>query len=268
MPPDIFDSLIPAEEYHLRLDTIIQIRDEHRRRIADETRELTILEFCYLISMSLSDLQGLARIARISYVVVRHLFDHMVELTDRFFRDGPRIQNEGEKAKCLDFDNGVCIITGAPDPHVCRIVPFAGHEMAKYASIGVMDSSDKIWNMMCLSPLLHDWWARGYFALKFHGENPNDDGTSSIQLQFFWIPSYIRRGTAMDPINLEQQRDSHTRLAAFLTYPHGENSPTCSPEHSCLMCAEAKQVANHRPVSTGAILQLLGPRPMYRISGV
>ncbi|KAF4461162.1 hypothetical protein FALBO_12041 [Fusarium albosuccineum] len=247
MPPEISYSLISVEEYNQRLDRIIQIRDAERREVGDQTPGFTILEFCHLIRKPLSHLQAVA--AR-GHLTIRQELDCLVELTDCFFQNRSQIRNEAEKARCLDFDNGVCIITGAPNPHVCHISPFEIHECA---CIDVTDSSDKSWNMICLSPLLYEWWTRGYFALKFHGENANDDGTSSIQLQFFWMPSYIRSGTSSDPINLEQQRDPHTRLEAFLRYPHGENSPTCRPEDTCLMCAEAKQVTTHRPVSTGSI---------------
>ncbi|KAF5013713.1 hypothetical protein FDECE_312 [Fusarium decemcellulare] len=250
MPPEISDSLLPVEEYDQRLDTIIQIRDAEIRKIVDQTPGFTILEFCHLIRMPLSHLQAVATRGHLSYFTIRQELDYLVDLTDRFFQNRPKIQNKAEKGKCLDFDNGVCIITGAPNPHVCHIAPF---EISECACIDVAGSSDKTWNMICVSPLLREWWIRGYFALKFHGENPNDDGTSSIQLQFFWMPSYITSGTSSDPINLEQQRDPHTRLEAFLRYPHGENSPTCRPEDACLMCAEAKQVATHRPVSTGSI---------------
>ncbi|KAL6854786.1 hypothetical protein ACO1O0_005911 [Amphichorda felina] len=53
-------------------------------------------------------------------------------------------------------------------------------------------SSDRSWNMVCLSPQLHDWWGKGYWAFKVlsheDGVEGEKDGFTNVVLQFHWMP--------------------------------------------------------------------------------
>ncbi|KAL7943755.1 hypothetical protein V8C42DRAFT_328364 [Trichoderma barbatum] len=42
--------------------------------------------------------------------------------------------------------------------------------------------------MICLHPLLHQWWAECLFGLECLGIVPNDDKHSSVQIKFHWMP--------------------------------------------------------------------------------
>lgn len=50
-----------------------------------------------------------------------------------------------------------------------------------------LGSSDKSWNMLALSPLVCDLWARGLFAFKYIGVF-KEEPIATIQLQFCWMP--------------------------------------------------------------------------------
>lgn len=47
--------------------------------------------------------------------------------------------------------------------------------------------SDAAWNMLSLSPQMHDWWARGLFAFFCRGITPGRS-SSTVHLQFRWMP--------------------------------------------------------------------------------
>lgn len=132
-------------------------------------------------------------------------------------------QNANARAKCLARDGGACILTGAPFPDVCHIVPFeinsSEENLAHYRDqffllthlvrkedharvMELLDSglgcSDKAWNMLCLHPTLRDWWSKCYFGLKCTGIGPtscagqgldhNYTGSYLVKLQFHWMP--------------------------------------------------------------------------------
>ncbi|RSM10442.1 hypothetical protein CEP52_003591 [Fusarium oligoseptatum] len=95
-------------------------------------------------------------------------------------------------------------------------------------------------------------------------EPPNNNGTSTVTLQFVWMPRYIEHSPdkAREPINLLQQRDDHTRLSAYLTHQCGEHSQSCPPY--CPTCTHSKRVnaqnvLTHRPVWTGSIFRVTRP---------
>ncbi|CVK95775.1 uncharacterized protein FMAN_13708 [Fusarium mangiferae] len=125
-------------------------------------------------------------------------------------------RSKPEREECHKYDDGMCIVTKTAHPHVCHIVPFSFNSSKANAektksyidAIGVMFGqefhdrwrnvianphphgrgySDKHWNMLCLSPQLHDWWGRGYFAFEYiksvqYGED------ARIELEFHWMP--------------------------------------------------------------------------------
>lgn len=198
-------------------------------------------------------------------------------------------RSRDEKDSCLTLDRDVCIVTGKPHPHVCHIIPFTWSKstasqttikplralIAQYLGLSNDDdtftaidslvhspgSSDRTWNMICLTPTLHDWWGRGYFAFKFLGATPNTNMTSTVTLQFVWMPRYIQHSPdkAREPINLDHQRDDERRLSADLTHCYGEHTRSCGPY--CVVCPQTKRVNahnvhTHRPVWTGSIFRV------------
>ncbi|KIH94885.1 hypothetical protein SPBR_03860 [Sporothrix brasiliensis 5110] len=53
--------------------------------------------------------------------------------------------------------------------------------------------------MLCLSPALHSWWSRGYFAFRYLGITPTEDAGGGtvrgiVHIQLHWLP---RQTTAM-----------------------------------------------------------------------
>lgn len=74
-----------------------------------------------------------------------------------------------------------------------------------------LGSSDKSWNMICLTPTLHDWWGKAYFALKWLGdERQENDGYCSFNVTWQWLPRKI-----------------HEKLnSQFLERPAGDNYDT------------------------------------------
>ncbi|KAL6410089.1 hypothetical protein AUP68_06499 [Ilyonectria robusta] len=125
--------------------------------------------------------------------------------------DGDQGETQGDRAerdKCYNQDHGRCVVTGISNPHVCHIIPYTWNNTAyrqQYARrltlalilvshenthLHVLQqgigSSDKVWNMVSLSPLLHFWWSKGFFAFKCMGITPVDgsDNLSEITLQF------------------------------------------------------------------------------------
>lgn len=64
--------------------------------------------------------------------------------------------------------------------------------------------ADKSWNMLCLSPMLHDWWSRSLFGLKVCGQRPSSQGTkSTLTLQFHWFQQHKLLG--MDPVQATRE---------------------------------------------------------------
>ncbi|UPK94853.1 hypothetical protein LCI18_005788 [Fusarium solani-melongenae] len=189
------DPLIPIEEYTARLDLIREIGN-HQMRI-DPGFDITRLQFCYLIRMAVSDLRRVIENCRYDPYMVKVDFECFVELTDYYLNPGEgsnttsrssvvsdttKVRNGDQKDLCLALDKRVCIVTGASHPNVCHIIPCSSvhHRafikslrpiLAQYLglpkdhttymmldSLIELGSSDHVWNMICLSPTLHDWW--------------------------------------------------------------------------------------------------------------
>lgn len=295
-------SLVPLDEHEARLDAIISIRDEHRRINQDSTFEFTRVQFFYLIRMSVADLRS-------TMPLVTHYttwFLDLCTLTDYFLLKPPHVsqltqsgtatqtpktapRNNSEKTKCLNFDNRVCIVTGAPDPHVCHIIPFAwnkttnhtqkaqrlkpvianhlgllndSHTSRLMAKLCELRGSDEVWNMLCLNPTLNDWWGRAYFGFKYLGAYPipEQENTSSIKLQLVWMPRHVNNGESLKTIKPEEQRDPHTQFSQTLIHYHGWGSTSC-PVSNCTTCAHVKRVMSQdvqtsHPVLTGSIFRV------------
>lgn len=218
---------------------------------------------------------------------------------------GPKKRRAGHQIdKCRELDEGVCIVTGAAHPMVCHILPFAWNNspnnrtktsrltpamdvflnlprataddtLLTTQSLSLLSSglgsSDYTWNMLCLNPMLHDWWSRAYFGFKFLGATPipeKPESTtskpsppkSSVKLQLVWMPRNIQSGLATEVIMLEEEHGPNRRLPTLVTHHHGGSPGTCfTPE--CGTCIEVNRVIAHnvktnRPVWTGSIFHV------------
>ncbi|KAK3988798.1 hypothetical protein QBC44DRAFT_370625 [Cladorrhinum sp. PSN332] len=141
-------------------------------------------------------------------------------------RKATKYEQSGTRAKRNSFyvmkrnqlDNYRCIVTQTSNPQVCHIVPFSANATEKArdlwrkclitivrlqlmgtTSLERLESlfcsklgvSDRHWNSICLSPKLHDWWERGYFAFRYLGtrDPPLADPNSIVclRIQFEWM---------------------------------------------------------------------------------
>ncbi|KAF5703871.1 hypothetical protein FMUND_12813 [Fusarium mundagurra] len=196
-------------------------------------------------------------------------------------------QSEALRKECLELDGNHCVVTGASDPHVCHIVPFAWskHEKnfevtkrlmpalqlvidiqppeLKREAMGKLQEgvgcTDRLWNLVCLSPQLHEWWDHAYFGLKHYGRTGSaEEGYVEIHLQFMWMPRNISR-LATKRINLDQQADRSTGLLADLSHHYGGQAMAPCSELSCNDCQAIRRVkaydlTTNRPVVSGEII--------------
>lgn len=143
--------------------------------------------------------------------------------------------NATQRDDALERDNHQCIITGTSRPHVCHIVPFSRTESQNDCdTMGLLmmepielfwnednlpmdawealwrapGSADESWNMLCLSPQLHVWWADSLFGLEYMGGLTGKDKKAapilSIQLRFHWLQKN-RASKPWTPINLDDE---------------------------------------------------------------
>lgn len=135
--------------------------------------------------------------------------------------DGKR--NRDTVKRCKERDGHVCVLTGTSDPEVCHIVPFSWNdgranilktqcvfgasEMLMgtnwadewdnfLANLEAPGGSDRVWNTICISPILHRWWAQAYFGLKCLGIVLKDKNTAAVEVQFHWMPRSRKDPTA------------------------------------------------------------------------
>lgn len=168
----------------------------------------------------------------------------------KFDSSGKACRNEYYLEKRKQLDSHRCAITGTRDPHVCHIVPYAANatengrlrwKKVLLASMrlfmqdrpndkklfGFQDRilslftfergvSDRHWNCISLSPVLHDWWGRGYYGLKYLGTydaNVQDpDAVVALRIQFHWMP-WRNRELGRKPAPLGRTKESI--IAAF-----------------------------------------------------
>ncbi|KAF5614048.1 uncharacterized protein FTJAE_13804 [Fusarium tjaetaba] len=200
----------------------------------------------------------------------------------------PRTQSTIDECKRLDQYR--CIVTGLANPEACHIVPFHWNQdrdhlektekILKNVGFIVFDqqssaansthkeiieevkSSDKPWNLLCLSPQLHTWWGRAYFGLKCYGAVlcEDDPNYSIISLQFVWMPSNVK-AMATDHIDLRAQRNPSTALRAHLTHRYGDGPLSACTTKNCTQCRETlgvqcHDISNNRPVESGTIVKV------------
>ncbi|KPM34325.1 hypothetical protein AK830_g12243 [Neonectria ditissima] len=176
-------------------------------------------------------------------------------------------RDKDERAECLRLDKDQCIVTKTGDPAVCHIIPFAWNSRegnrektesfksalatclglgsarpvtAALATLSIgLGKSDKTWNMLALSPTLHSWWGKGYFAFKWLGVLPIDPEKKhqqTVQLEFRWMPRSQVANRAQI-IDFEEQNHSSTSLVGSLDHFYGPSQEhQCAPD--CSRCTE------------------------------
>ncbi|PHH74555.1 hypothetical protein CDD82_4887 [Ophiocordyceps australis] len=109
---------------------------------------------------------------------------------------------------------------------------------------GSVAASDAIWNVICLSPTMHDLWTRAYFAFKCLGIYPSSESKWSVRLQFVWMPVRTRKieSFSVDEITSETFTQ---RLFVCQDMSHLQKS--------------AIRAENSRPIRSGDIYGILMP---------
>ncbi|KAJ4217068.1 hypothetical protein NW759_009017 [Fusarium solani] len=178
------------------------------------------------------------------------------------------IQRSDQARDALRFDSNRCLVTGMRDPDGCHIMPFTtndrpnylekvrsfraviatcfglgrGTESAKareplFAGLG---GSDKVFNILSLTPTLRRFWSRSYCAFKWHGLSKVDGDETYVLLQFHWMPrsSHINGARYID---LDDQNDPtcNRSIIGGLSHHYGpDGNPHCSTEE----CANCKEI--------------------------
>ncbi|RYO84169.1 hypothetical protein DL766_006758 [Monosporascus sp. MC13-8B] len=172
---------------------------------------------------------------------------------------GNALRNVAQAEKRRELDNFRCVLSKTGRHEVCHIFPYSGNakederkktaQLLKgtagfYATGDTMQKSlqirelfssrvgvsDKKWNMISLSPTLHDWWSQPYFALKCLGTTTitNDpDDIIQLKLQFHWMVWRDRpRGKAPQ---MPLGRSKEEFLAAFRGHCGDVTLPDSNP---------------------------------------
>ncbi|KAF4494886.1 hypothetical protein FAGAP_8983 [Fusarium agapanthi] len=358
------ESLIPVEDYELRLAFIDGIRAESQLFRGPEKPDLTGLEFSYLINMPLDKLRSLRELLPDSSGNLQTFINNLGNATWWFLQKAAykiefpeqsqdnssaktvsakgkvpqRVTPQGSVTKpgssskshasgkrsasggntllkaianpsvassvatskgtevgrsealrkeCLELDGNYCVVTGASDPHVCHIVPFAWSKHDKNFEVTkrlmpalqlVIDiqppelkreamgklkegvgCTDRLWNLVCLSPQLHKWWDHAYFGLKYYGRNDSEEeGFVEIHLQFVWMPRNMSQ-FATKQVALDQQAHPSTSLSASLNHHYGGQTMTPCSDSTCNDCQAIRRVkaydlATNRPIMNGQIV--------------
>ncbi|KAH7002261.1 hypothetical protein EDB80DRAFT_894357 [Ilyonectria destructans] len=240
--------LVPMDDFEQRLLAIEKLRE---RLIAPtpgsgllSNSNFTALQTAVLLMMPLTSLQATSQLPHTTGLPLAdlgRLFDCFLRPGERPFIDawtmspfpsstpnspstpnrqstqggsdqGETQRDRAERDKCYKQDHGRCVVTGAPNPHVCHIIPYTWnntpYRQRRACRLGLalglvsptnpylhvlqqgICSSDKAWNMVSLSPLLHYWWSKAFFAFKCMDITPVEDSNnlSEITLQFRWMP--------------------------------------------------------------------------------
>ncbi|KAK1992808.1 hypothetical protein LX36DRAFT_644161 [Colletotrichum falcatum] len=131
--------------------------------------------------------------------IFRGLVPQIPETPNGDNRNAPKYsRNQSEVDSALRRDNHKCVITDTANPEACHIFPFAPLKQKNQRELDLIISGghdtpavDTMCNMICLSPQLHDWWTRGYFALEpiSVSSEPTSGGTPkwSIDIRFHWL---------------------------------------------------------------------------------
>ncbi|KAF7550901.1 hypothetical protein G7Z17_g5409 [Cylindrodendrum hubeiense] len=283
--PDYLEplDLVPRDEIEQRLLEIEKILSEQRKMRPNPEWHFTSLQISVLMMMPLSALQARPRddfVLRLNLDHLEPIFDFFLRPaketpTDSWttpqnngkkraisgpsapkIRSNPgspghcdKYRDKDEREKCYDQDHEHWNNTTHRHLQTTKIATaltlISPGNQCLYRLHADVGSSDKAWNMIALSPLLHSWWSKGYFAFKYVGTTPvkDHDNLSEITLQFRWMPrSPNPNGTRM--IKLEDQRDPKKSLLDGLTHYYGDDiSPPCGAE--CPDCQHTAHVGIH-----------------------
>ncbi|KAM0545045.1 hypothetical protein ACHAO7_008458 [Fusarium culmorum] len=121
-------------------------------------------------------------------------------------------------------DNHKCVVTGRPNPRVFWFIPrkfndtkdhndAAGNIRAGCMYLTKIDLLDKIhsatelgktqrvWNMLCVDPVIYDALTLGLCAFKYVSKLRLDGGVAKVLLQFFWMPELPGRFNQVMDLN-------------------------------------------------------------------
>ncbi|KAF4468827.1 hypothetical protein FALBO_4275 [Fusarium albosuccineum] len=278
--------LVPSDEYHERLEVLGQILRDQRALRDLPALEFTALQFPVLITLPVSRLKDLAK----NPMGMRDNLEKLAPLFHDFLLFEPDncrgvYPHRQQSSECLQRERHRCPISGLGWPEVYRIMRFSKKpprsdlvgtslltkplvsffdvdlEQAAAAEslFGEMRTTELTWNMMALTPSLHNWIKHGCFAFKYLRSEPvigSYPPDAEVRLQAHWMP----RSTSSDParfVNIQDQQDPEKRLLATLNHSYNLHAtPRCDPH--CRYCTENTGVAfwnsetNH-PIQSGDI---------------
>ncbi|KAG7433627.1 hypothetical protein Forpi1262_v005327 [Fusarium oxysporum f. sp. raphani] len=139
------ETLIPLEEYQLRLEFIDEIRKASQRFRSPKRPDLTGLEFSYIINIPIDSLRVLKGSLGVMASSVQANINNSRNATGRLlqkaaykiefpeeYQNNSSTKTDSEAGRednvwkrCLKLDGDCCVITGASHPHVYQILPFA-----------------------------------------------------------------------------------------------------------------------------------------------
>ncbi|KAM5351034.1 hypothetical protein ACJ41O_003757 [Fusarium nematophilum] len=191
----------------------------------------------------------------------------------------------GQRDLCIKLDYDLCVVTKTGNAQVCHVMPFAWNKRESNrtrtesfalaiatcfgfgsdpATTNVLSQlwaglgkSDQAWNMICLSPTLHTWWSKGYFAFKWMGVKELGKENTKVMLQFRWMPR-SRSKNAFRPIPLEKDD-----LLDNLDHHYGSNQDL-GCEDICQLCNETNarcidEPHVHDAIESGTIITVRRP---------
>ncbi|CAK7237237.1 hypothetical protein SCUCBS95973_009892 [Sporothrix curviconia] len=178
---------------------------------------------------------------------------------------------------CLARDEHKCMLSHSMHPEACHIIPFSFNSnrnnlddytrrfalcMELISSplqntrpstsliTAGLGASDQYWNMLSISPYLHSWWAKAYWAFQCTGIESSDDG-HAVVLVFYWMPH--RRGVPRQKVSLEPgATDYQDMMGARGSYGTGR-----VPGSQSQGFANGIQHDSFRPIVSGQVFRVL-----------
>lgn len=212
-------------------------------------------------------------------------------------KDTPIARNEQAPKDALRFDCGRCVVTGLRDPDGCHIMPFTTNDRPSYlekvrtfrATIATcfglgrgaeittamqplfagLGTSDKSFNILSLTPTLHRFWSRCYFALRWHGLGQVEGEETHAVLQFHWMPrsSHINGARYID-LDDQNDPDCDRSIMGGLSHHYG---PDGNPHCSALECTNCKEtrgcslvIKDGHPLRSGHLITVKRPTATIR----
>ena len=148
--------------------------------------------------------------------------------------------------QCLKRERHACLASEAAFPEACHIVPFAfnsNNENMDASHVLIsrsrklfwadrivlnqllsenLGSSDKSWNMLALSPQIHDWWGKGLLAFRCMGIIP-ETSSITLMLQIRWMPfREVKELSSRRLVDLDNECDDVLRDLKSLSMPPEE----------------------------------------------